>query len=89
MRTRQGMLVQAMPRLRERMAVAQASGIEHIIMESNSVMRLLRPELYLSVLDFGTADFKPSARDYLDRAERCCCIVKAASWCRSGECFGA
>lgn len=68
-RTRQGMLALAMARLRERMAAAQAHGVEHIILESNSVMRFLRPELYLSVLDYGTADFKSSARAYLDRAD--------------------
>jgi hypothetical protein len=31
-------------------------------------MKFLRPELYLTVLDPGTEDFKTSAREFLDRA---------------------
>ncbi len=63
-RTRQGLLAEAMPRLRKELASA-----ENAILESNSVMRFLRPDLYLSVLDLGTADFKDSAREFLDRAD--------------------
>ncbi len=63
-RTRQGMLAEAMPRIRKELA-----GAENAILESNSVMQFLRPDLYLSVLDAGTADFKDSARLYLDRAD--------------------
>ncbi|HEY0564415.1 MAG TPA: hypothetical protein VGC88_02460 [Terriglobales bacterium] len=63
-RTRQGMLAEAMPRLRRRIA-----GAGNVIIESNSVMRFMKPDLYLPVLDRGTADFKNSARDYLDRAD--------------------
>jgi hypothetical protein len=63
-RTRQGMLAEAMPRLRQRLA-----GAGNVIIESNSVMRLMKPDLYLPVLDRGTADFKNSAREYLDRAD--------------------
>jgi len=62
-RTKQGYLAEAMPELRRRIADAP-----HVIMESNSVMRFLRPDLYLTVLDYNTADFKDSAREYLDRA---------------------
>jgi hypothetical protein len=32
-------------------------------------MRFLRPDLYLTVLDHATADFKESARLFLDRAD--------------------
>jgi hypothetical protein len=32
-------------------------------------MQFLRPDLYLSVLDHATADFKDSARLYLNRAD--------------------
>ncbi len=39
------------------------------MIESNSILRFLRPDLYLSVLDPGVADFKESARRYLDRAD--------------------
>ena len=63
-RTRQGMLAEAMPRIREELAAA-----ENAILESNSVMRFLRPDLYLTVLDPATADFKTSAREFLDRAD--------------------
>src|SRR5437660_497231 len=63
-RTRQGMLAEAMPDIRRRIA-----GAENVIMESNSVVRFLRPDLYLTVLDAGTADFKDSAREFLDRAD--------------------
>jgi hypothetical protein len=41
----------------------------NVLVESNSVLEFLRPDLYLSVLDPGTADFKESAKLYLDRAD--------------------
>ena len=63
-RTRQGMLAEAMPRVRKELATA-----ENTILESNSVMRFLRPDLYLTVLDAATADFKLSAQEFLDRAD--------------------
>jgi hypothetical protein len=63
-RTRQGMLAEAMPRLRKELA-----GAENAILESNSVIRFLRPDLYLTVLDADNPDFKASAKEYLDRAD--------------------
>ena len=63
-RTRQGMLGEAMPDIRRKI-----SGAENVIMESNSVIRFLTPDLYLTVLDADTADFKDSAREFLDRAD--------------------
>lgn len=63
-RTRQGMLAEAMPRIRKELNAAQ-----NAILESNSVIQFLRPDLYLTVLDAGTADFKDSARLFLDRAD--------------------
>jgi hypothetical protein len=63
-RTKQGFLAEAMPSLRRRIADAG-----NVILESNSVIRFLRPDLYLSVLDTQTADFKASAREFLDRAD--------------------
>ena len=63
-RTRQGQLAEAMPRLKKELANA-----ENAIIESNSVLRFLRPDLFVSVLDPATADFKESARRYLDRAD--------------------
>jgi hypothetical protein len=32
-------------------------------------LKFLRPDLYLTVLDPSTADFKSSAREFLDRAD--------------------
>ena len=63
-RTRQGQLSEAMPRLR-----AEFAKTENAIIESNSILRFLRPDLYLSVLDPGTVDFKNSAKLFLDRAD--------------------
>jgi hypothetical protein len=62
-RTRQGNLAEAMPALRK-----QIAGAEDVILESNSVMKFMRPDLYLTVLDYATADFKATAREYLDLA---------------------
>ena len=63
-RTRQGQLAEAMPRLRRLLA-----DTPNIILESNSVLRFLQPDLSLSVLDPAIADFKPSALRYLDRTD--------------------
>lgn len=63
-RTKQGQLALAMPRLREIIGEAH-----NVIIESNSVMKFVRPDLYLPVLDFATEDFKDSAREFLDRAD--------------------
>lgn len=63
-RTKVGMLAEAMPALRRELASAK-----NVILESNSVLRFLRPDLYLSVLDFENPDFKDSAREFLDRAD--------------------
>jgi hypothetical protein len=63
-RTKQGWLAEAMPDVRSRLA-----GAENVIIESNSVIKFLRPDLYIPVLDFKTADFKESAREFLDRAD--------------------
>jgi len=63
-RTRQGMLEGALPDIRRRIA-----GAENVIMESNSIIRYLVPDLYLTVLDADTKDFKESAREFLGRAD--------------------
>ena len=62
-RTEQGRLAEAMPALRRKL-----EGSSNVIIESNSVLKFLRPALYLTVLDPSTADFKNSAREFLDRA---------------------
>jgi hypothetical protein len=62
-RTRQGFLAEAMPRLKQILAESA-----NVILESNSMMKFIRPDIYLSVLDYDTRDFKASARQFLDRA---------------------
>jgi hypothetical protein len=62
-RTEQGRLAEAMPALRQRLGRSR-----YVMVESNSVLKFLRPDLYLTVLDPGTEDFKTSAREFLDRA---------------------
>ena len=63
-RTRQGIMEEAMPRIRQELAAAQ-----NAILESNSILRFVRPDLYLTVLNTSTADFKGSAQQYLERAD--------------------
>lgn len=63
-RTEQGRLAEAMPALRGHLEKAR-----NVIIESNSVLKFLRPDLYLTVLDPGKEDFKTSAREFLDRAD--------------------
>jgi molybdopterin-guanine dinucleotide biosynthesis protein len=71
-RTRQGQLAEAMPRIRKELSYAT-----NAIIESNSIIRFLKPDLYLTVLDPAIADFKPSAQYFLDRAD-------AVLWSGSG-----
>lgn len=63
-RTEQGRLAEAMPGVRKKLEFAR-----NVIIESNSVLKFLRPDLYLTILDPATADFKNSAREFLDRAD--------------------
>jgi hypothetical protein len=63
-RTAMGKLAEAMPAIRNLM-----DGKSYVIAESNSVLRFLRPDLYVVVLDPDTADFKNSALENLDRAD--------------------
>jgi len=63
-RTQQGHLDQVMPTIRRRL-----DEVENVILESNSVIKFIQPDLYLTVLDPSIADFKVSAQKYLDRAD--------------------
>jgi len=63
-RTRQGFLAEAMPAFRRKLEAA-----DDVIIESNSIMKFIRPDLYVTVLDYATPDFKESAREFLDRAD--------------------
>ena len=61
-RTRIGMLAEAMPRIQEELARSR-----NAILESNSILEYLEPDLYLTVLDPAVPDFKDSARRLLHR----------------------
>jgi|SRR6516162_1071644 len=63
-RTEQGRLAEAMPTIFRKLSES-----ENAIVESNSILKFLYPDLYLTVLDPATGDFKPSAREFLDRAD--------------------
>lgn len=63
-RTEQGRLAEAMPSFRKHL-----EGARNVIIESNSVVKFLRPDLYLTILNPATEDFKTSARQFLDRAD--------------------
>lgn len=63
-RTQQGHLAEAMPRIRKILA-----STKNVIIESNSIVQFIKPDLYITVLDPATADFKISAQIFLDRAD--------------------
>jgi hypothetical protein len=63
-RTEQGRLAEALPTIRRRLTES-----ENVILESNSILKFIRPDIYLTVLDPATADFKSSAQEFLDRAD--------------------
>jgi len=63
-RTKQGMLFEAMPSIRRLIDES-----DHTIIESNSILGFLKPDLYLQVLDYSVADFKTSAKRFMDLAD--------------------
>jgi hypothetical protein len=63
-RTQQGHLEEALPTLKKRIAEK-----ENVICESNTLLRFVKPDLYLAVLDPRTADFKASAIEFLHLAD--------------------
>lgn len=62
-RTAAGGLAEAMPRLRRILDSA-----ENAIVESNSILRFVKPDLCLMVVDGAVGDFKESSLRFLDRA---------------------
>jgi hypothetical protein len=42
---------------------------EHVIVESNSILELVKPDVFLMVLDFSCQDFKASSLRFMDRAD--------------------
>jgi len=63
-RTEQGRLAEAMPAIVRRLAESQ-----NAILESNSILRFIDPDIYISVLDPEVEDFKASALASLGRAD--------------------
>lgn len=63
-RTAQGQLERAMPGIQRRLSEA-----EDAILESNSILKFIQPDVYISVLDPATEDFKSSAQQFLGRAD--------------------
>lgn len=63
-RTRQGHLAEAIPRIKKEIEKSV-----NVIVESNSILHFVQPNLYLTVLDPLITDFKPSAQYFLDRAD--------------------
>ncbi len=72
-RTESGNLGEALPALRRIWESA-----ENTIVESNSILQFVKPELYLTVVDFGVEDFKESSRRYLDRADAVMAVSDSA-----------
>jgi molybdopterin-guanine dinucleotide biosynthesis protein len=69
LRTKQGHLAEGLPLLRREMGLGREDPFPHLIVESNSLLGFLSPRLYMVVLDPAVADFKPSARRFIDRAD--------------------
>jgi hypothetical protein len=63
-RCREGLLAEAMPRVREILASSP-----NAIVESNSLMQFVRPDLYLTIVDRTKGDFKVSAQRFLTLAD--------------------
>jgi hypothetical protein len=42
---------------------------ENVIVESNSVVELVQPDVFLMLMDFSCEDFKPSSLRFMDRAD--------------------
>ncbi|MGI8992292.1 MAG: hypothetical protein ACR2I2_22275 [Bryobacteraceae bacterium] len=64
LRTAAGQLGNALPAFRR-----ISSEAANTIVESNSILQFVKPDLYLPVLDFAVEDFKPTSLLYLDRAD--------------------
>ncbi len=64
LRTAAGDLAEAMPRLR---ALLNEGG--NFIIESNSLIQVLRPDFYVLVVDGANPDFKTSCRRVIDRVD--------------------
>jgi molybdopterin-guanine dinucleotide biosynthesis protein len=63
-RTKQGELVSALPAFTRRIEAD-----EFVIVESNSLRRFMKPELYIQVLEPANPDFKVSAQQFFDLSD--------------------
>ena len=63
-RTKQGQLESALPEV-----LPLVGSARYVMIESNSILRFLDPDLYIVVLGYGVSDFKPSALEFLGRAD--------------------
>jgi len=72
-RTKQGQLELALPALLPLIAAER-----HVIIESNSILAFLNPDLYLVVLSHAVTDFKESARRFLTRADAAIVVADPA-----------
>jgi hypothetical protein len=70
-RTAAGQLGHALPSLRRILETST-----HAIIESNSILQFFRPDVYLAVMDFASADFKQTSLTYLDRADAVVVIAR-------------
>ena len=73
LRVRQGQLAQGIPVLRHALG-----GDEWVMIESNSILEFLAPDLYLMVVDAARRDFKESAQRFFHRADALVAIGVAA-----------
>lgn len=64
LRVRQGQLAEAFPALKQ--ALGRAGWV---MIESNTVLEIINPKVYIAVMDSAKRDFKPSAQKFLARAD--------------------
>ncbi|HEY1337608.1 MAG TPA: hypothetical protein VGF59_08865 [Bryobacteraceae bacterium] len=64
LRTPAGELTRAADMLKKLLAQS-----ENVIVESNSILELVQPEVFLMLLDFSCQDFKASSLRFMDRAD--------------------
>lgn len=69
LRARQGQLGRDWPLLLDGLSDGEAGGAPNVIVESNSLLGVANPDLYLMVLDQNAGNFKDSARKFLNRAD--------------------
>ncbi|HKA19305.1 MAG TPA: hypothetical protein VKN18_13530 [Blastocatellia bacterium] len=63
-RTKQGELASALPAFAKKIETD-----EYVIVESNSLRRFVKPELYIQVLELANPDFKVSAQQFFDLSD--------------------